>query len=80
MLNKDEPTYEARKKYYEKQRTEELDAVDSYEKNKKAKKRKFQDIDNKICYYLDARKTKKIVDFNDRVSASSLSLLKKRMK
>ena len=37
-LNKDEPTYEARKKYYERQMEEELDRVDSYEKNKKVKK------------------------------------------
>ena len=34
-LNKDDPTYESRKKYYERQRAEELDAVDSYEINKK---------------------------------------------
>ena len=77
-LNKDEPTYKARKKYYEKQRTEKLDAVDSYEKNKKAKKRKFQDIDNKICDYLDARKTKMIVDFNDSESASIKSFAVKK--
>ena len=32
-LNKDEPTYEARKKIYERQKTEEFDVVDSYEKN-----------------------------------------------
>ena len=69
-LNKDEPTYEARKKFYERQKTEEFDVVDSYEKNKKAKKRKSQDIDNKICDYLDSRKTKIILDFNDRESAS----------
>ena len=34
-LNKDDPTYESRKKYYERQRAEELDAVDSHEINKK---------------------------------------------
>ena len=62
VLNKDEPTYEERKKYYERQRTEELEAFNSYVKNKKAKKkRKFEDIiDNKICDYLDVRKTKMI--------------------
>ena len=37
-LNKDEPTYEAGKKYYERQMEEELDRVDSYEKNRKVKK------------------------------------------
>ena len=29
-LNKDEPTYEARKKYYQNQMEEELDAADSF--------------------------------------------------
>ena len=32
-LNKDEITYEACKKYYERQMAEELDAIDTYEKN-----------------------------------------------
>ena len=41
VLNKDKPTYEARKKYYERQMPEELDGVDSYEKNKKVKKKKI---------------------------------------
>ena len=40
VLKKDEPTYEERKKYYERQRTEELEAFNSYVKNKKAKKKK----------------------------------------
>ena len=34
-LNKDDPTYQSRKKYYERQIAEELDAVDSYQKRKK---------------------------------------------
>ena len=38
-LNEDEPTYEARKNCYERQMEEELDDVDSYEKNKKVKKK-----------------------------------------
>ena len=37
-LNKEDSIYEARKKYYERQLAEELDGVDTYEKNKKAKK------------------------------------------
>ena len=37
-LNKEEMTHEARKKYYEWQMAEELDAIDTYEKNKKLKK------------------------------------------
>ena len=79
-LNKDEPTYEERKKYYERQRTEELGAFNSYVKSKKAKKkRKFEDIiDNKICDYLDVRKTKMIVDLNDRESASIKSFTVKK--
>lgn len=47
-LSKEETTYEARKKYYERQMAEELDAVDSYEKNKKVKKRKFKNVEEKI--------------------------------
>ena len=39
-LNKEESTYEARKKSYERKRAAELDGVDSYEKNKKVKKKK----------------------------------------
>ena len=39
---------------------------------------KFQDIDNKICDYLDARKTKMIVDFNDRESATIKSFAVKK--
>ena len=58
---------------------EELDAVDSFEKNKKAKKTKFKDIDEKITFHLDPRKTKVVVEFNDRESASSKSFaIKKR--
>ena len=34
-LNKEGITYEARKKYYEWKMAEELDAIDTYEKNKK---------------------------------------------
>ena len=33
VLNKDELTYEARKKYFERKKEEELDAVDSFKKN-----------------------------------------------
>ena len=47
-----------------------VDAVDCFEKNKKAKKRKFKNIDGKIIRCLDPRKTKMAIDFNDRKSAS----------
>ena len=49
---------------------EELDAVDSFEKYKKVKKRKISRIDEKIPDRLDPRKTKIIVEFNNRESAS----------
>ena len=52
-----------------KKRDKELDAVDSFEKNKKAKKRKIQDVEDKIFHYLNPGKTKMIIDFNDRDSA-----------
>ena len=44
-LNKNDQTYEARKEYFENKMDEELDATDSFEKSKKRRKRKFQDID-----------------------------------
>ena len=69
-LNKDKPTYEARKKYYERQMPEELDGVDSYKKNKKVKKRTFKEIDKKTTDCLDPRKAKMVVQFNDTESAS----------
>ena len=57
-LNNEDPTYEACKKYYERQEAEELDAVDSYEKNKRVKKRNFQDVENNICDLLAPAKQK----------------------
>ena len=44
-LNKNDQTYEARKEYFENKMDEDLDAIDSFEKSKKRRKRKFQDID-----------------------------------
>ena len=67
-LDKDEPMYAARKKCYENQMAEKLDAVDSFEKNKKAKKQEFKEI--KTTSHLVPRKTKMAVEFNDRESAS----------
>ena len=49
---------------------EELGAVDSFQKNKKVKKRKFKEIDEKITDCLDPRKIKTVVEFSDRESAS----------
>ena len=79
-VNREDPIYEAGKKYFERKREEELDAVDSFEKNKKAEKRKLQDVENKINHYLDPRKTKTIIDFNDRESASIKSFAEKKKK
>ena len=59
---------------------EELDGVDSYEDNEKVKKRTFKEIDEKITDFLDPRKTKMVVEFNDRESAiiKSFALKKKK--
>ena len=59
---------------------EELDGVDSYEDNEKIKKRTFKEIDEKITDFLDPRKTKMVVEFNDRESAiiKSFALKKKK--
>ena len=59
---------------------EELDAVDSFEKLKNKRKRKLQDIDNKIEDCLDPRKTKRIFEFNNQKSALiNLFALKKEL-
>ena len=57
-LKKEDPTNEARKECFENKMDEDLDAVDSFAKNKNRRKRKFQDIDEKIGDCLDSRKTK----------------------
>ena len=76
--NKDDPTYEARKKYFEHKREEDLNAVNTFEKNKKAKKRKFQSVKEKILDCQDPRKTKMIIEFNDGESASVKSFAVKK--
>ena len=43
---------------------EELDAVDSFEKSKNKRKRKFQNIHQKIEDCLDPTKMKMIIEFN----------------
>ena len=48
----------------------ELDAVESFKKNRYFRKKKIQDIDDKITDCLDPRKTKMIIKFSDRESAS----------
>ena len=49
-------------------------------KIRKQKNRKFKDIDEKITFYLDPRKTKMAVEFNDRESASIKSFAVKNKK
>ena len=69
-LNKEEPTYEARKNILKEKKKKNLMLLKALKKNKKAKKRKFQNVDDKITQYLDPRKTKMIVGFNDSEPAS----------
>ena len=45
---------------------EELDTIESFKKDKrKERKRKFQDVSEKINDCLDPRETKMIMEFND---------------
>ena len=80
MLDEEETTYEARKKYFERQMAEELDAVALYEKKRKVIKRKFKNVKEKMFEYLDPRKTKMVIDFNDREWASIKSFAVKKKK
>ena len=60
---------------------EELDAVNCFEIDKNIKKRKLKYIKEKITDCLDPRKTKMLIDFNNRESASIKSFpVKKRDK
>ena len=73
-LNKNDPMYEARVMYLEREKEEDLDAVNSFDKNAKAKKRKFQTIEEKIPACSDPRKTKVIIEFNKSEAASIKSI------
>ena len=57
-LDKNDSTYEARKKCFENKMDEELDVVESFVKNKNKRKRKFKNFDEKIVESLDPRKQK----------------------
>ena len=74
-LNK---TYEARKEYFENKMDEQLDSVDSFEKNKSRRKRKLKEIDGKIEECQDPRKTKMVIEFIDQDSASIKSFVAKK--
>ena len=71
-MNKDDPRYEARKEYFQNKMDKKLDDVDSFEKKKKKKRKHFQ-IYDKITDCFDPRKTKMVVKFNNRESASIIS-------
>ena len=77
-LDKNDPTYEARKEYFENKMDEELDAVESFVKNKNKRKRKFKNIEEKIAESLDPRKTKMVIEFNDHEAASIKSIAVKK--
>ena len=70
-MNKDDPKYEARKEYFQNKMDKKLDDVNSFEKKKK-KGKHFQ-IYDKIPDCFDPRKTKMVVKFNNRESASIIS-------
>ena len=59
---------------------EELDAIEYLKKNKrKGRKKKFQEINEKINDFLDPRKTKMVVEFNDHEPASIKSFVVKKI-
>ena len=65
-LDKNDPTYEARKEHFENKMDEELDSVESFLKSKnRKKKKKIKDTDKK-----NPRKTKMVLEFNDHKAAS----------
>ena len=68
------------KKYFERKKEEDLDAVNTFEKNKKPKERKFQTAGEKITDCNDPRKTKMTIEFNDGESASVKSFAVKKKK
>ena len=77
-LNKNNPTYEARKEYFQNKMDEEVDAVESFKKSKNRRKRKFKDIDEKIEECQEPRKTKMVVEFSNHESASIKSFAVKK--
>ena len=76
-LNKNDPTYEARKEYFENKMEEEVDSVESFVKSKNKRKRKFKNLDEKTAESLDPRK-KMVIEFNDHEAASIKSIVVKK--
>ena len=79
-LNKNDPTYKARKEYYENKMEEELDSVESFAKSKNKRKRNFKNVDEKIAESLDPTKAKMVFEFNNYEAASIKSIAVKKMK
>ena len=77
-LDKNNPTYEARKEYFQNKMDEEVDLVESFKKSKNRRKRKFKDIDEKIEECQEPRKTKMVVEFSNHESASIKSFAVKK--
>ena len=80
-LNRDDPTCEAQKKYYQRGEAEDLDAVDTYEKKQKSKEKRNLNVSMKkyqITDSLDPQKTKVTLGFNNRESASIKSFTVKK--
>ena len=77
-LDKNNPTYEARKEYFQNKMDEEVDVVESFKKSKNRRKRKFKDIDEKIEECQEPRKTKMAVEFSNHESASIKSFAVKK--
>ena len=77
-LNKNDLTYEARKEYLENKMEEKLDSVDSFVKGKNKRKRKFENVDEKIAEFLDFRKVKMVIEFNNHEAVSIKSIAVKK--
>ena len=77
-LNVNDPTYEARKEYFENKIDEEHVSVESFVKSKNKIKIKIRDIDEKMAESLDPRKTKMVFEFNDHEAASIKSIAVKK--
>ena len=67
-LDKNGPTYEARKQYFENKMDDELDPVEFFEKSSR-RKIKFKDTDGKIEECLDPRNFDCTLTFQIRVRA-----------
>ena len=65
-LDKNDPTYEASKGWYQGIKEEDLDSIQSLEARlkKKREKRKFLDIDVKIEEAVNSDRTKMVLEFN----------------